>query len=144
MKILIINGPNLNFLGIREPHIYGDTTYKDICKQIQTYCKQNKIKVKIIQTNHEGKIIDLLQKSHFNLKLKGIILNAGGYTHTSVAIKDAISSINKPVIEVHLSDISKREDFRKISLITENCVATFMGEHLNSYIKAINYLKDME
>lgn len=141
MKIMIINGPNLNFLGIREPSIYGKESYKDLTNYLKKTGKDSKIKLKVVQSNEEGKIIDFLQYAH-NKKYDGIVLNAGAYTHYSYAIRDAIASISIPVVEVHLSDISKREDFRKISVIEEVCKKTFMGEHFESYKDAIVFLKE--
>lgn len=139
MKIMIINGPNLNFLGIREPLVYGNKTYKDLVDYIKKIGDDSKIKIKIFQSNEEGKIIDFLQYA-YNKKYDGIVLNAGAYTHYSYAIRDAIASINIPVVEVHLTDISKREDFRKTSVIEEVCQKTFMGKHFESYKEAIGYL----
>lgn len=141
MKILIINGPNLNLLGVREPDIYGKTTYSDLTSLLNEQCKTLSIECDIIQSNHEGVIIDTLHKAYFD-KVDGIIINAGAYTHYSYAIRDAISSISIPTVEVHLSDITKRDEFRKLSVIKNVCVATFMGEGPLSYIKAINYLNE--
>lgn len=140
MKILIINGPNLNFLGIRETSVYGTLSYNEFCDKLVKYGEEKNIQISITQTNYEGKIIDLLQEAHFDDEIKGIILNAGGYTHTSVAIRDAVSSINKAVIEVHLSDISKRETFRHFSYLTDVTKKSFIGKGINSYIEAIDYL----
>ena len=143
MNILVINGPNLNLLGIREPNIYNTNTYQELVDFIVNYCKQNKINVEVYQTNHEGNIIDKLHEAYYN-KIDAVIINPGAYTHYSYAIKDAISSINIPTIEVHLSDISKRENWRKISVISDVCVKTFMGEHFKSYQNAIDYLINQE
>lgn len=140
MKIRIINGPNLNFLGIREPNIYGTMTYNELNNELTTYTKQYNIELEIYQTNYEGKIIDLIQEAHFDNDIIGVILNAGGYTHTSISIKDAVSSINKDVIEVHLSDITKREPYRNFSYLTDVCKNTFMGKGIQSYKEAIDYL----
>lgn len=141
MKIMIINGPNLNFLGIREPSTYGKKSYKDLVNYLKKIGKDNKIKLKVVHSNDEGKIIDFLQYA-YHKKYDGIVLNAGAYTHYSYAIRDAIASINIPVVEVHLSDIFKREDFRKISVIEEVCTKTFMGKHFESYREAIVFLKE--
>lgn len=143
MKILIINGPNLNFLGIREPNIYGTMTYNELCSSLTNYGKSKNINLDIQQTNYEGKIIDFLQDAYFDDSIMGIILNAGAYTHYSYAIHDAIKSINKPVIEVHLSDPSKRDNFRHVSVIESVCKATFKGEGINSYYNAIDYLSEI-
>ena len=140
MKILILIGPNINFLGIRETSIYGTLTYNQFLNDIKVYCNNKSIDVEIKQSNYEGFLIDELQKAHFDDNIIGVILNGGGYTHTSIALMDAVSSINKTVIEVHFSDISKREDFRKHSYLTPVCEKTFKGEGIKSYYKAINYL----
>lgn len=137
MKLLILNGPNLNKLGTREPNVYGTDTYEDLKKFIQNIAKSSKIKIKTKQSNYEGKLIDLLHKSEH--KFDFVILNAGGYTHTSVALADAIKSINTPVIEVHLSDVDHREDYRKINFIREACIASFYGKGFKSYQEAIEY-----
>lgn len=143
MKILIINGPNLNFLGIREPNIYGKMTYQELCSSLNDYGKSKNLNLDIQQTNYEGKIIDYLQNAYYDDSIIGIILNAGAYTHYSYAIHDAIKSINKPVIEVHLSDPAKRDSFRHLSVIESVCKATFKGEGINSYYKAIDYLYEI-
>ena len=140
---MIINGPSLNLLGVREPEIYGTLTYQDLCQQIEDYAKLNNLTIKIYQTNHEGVIIDYLMEAYYN-NYDGVILNAGAYTHYSYAILDAIKAINLPVIEVHLSDLNKREPFRQVSVIREACQKTFMGKGLNSYIEALDYLKQGE
>lgn len=143
MKILVINGPNLNFLGIREPNIYGKMTYQELCSSLNDYGKSKNLNLDIEQTNYEGKIIDYLQNAYYDDSIIGIILNAGAYTHYSYAIHDAIKSINKPVIEVHLSDPAKRDSFRHLSVIESVCKATFKGEGINSYYKAIDYLSEI-
>lgn len=143
MKILIINGPNLNFLGIREPNIYGKMTYQELCSSLNDYGKSKNLNLDIQQTNYEGKIIDYLQNAYYDDSIIGIILNAGAYTHYSYAIHDAIKSINKPVIEVHLSDPAKRDSFRHLSVIESVCKATFKGEGINSYYNAIDYLYEI-
>lgn len=131
MNILILNGPNLNMLGIREPEVYGNKTYKDLENYLQDLAEELGIKVDVKQTNYEGILIDMIQyaNDHFD----GIILNAGAFTHYSYALHDAIKSITIPTIEVHLSDITKREEFRKVSVIKEACVASFMGHGFESY-----------
>lgn len=135
MNIAIINGPNLNLLGKREPEIYGTQSFDEYLEILkQTYPD---IKFTYYQSNHEGDIIDKLQEYGFNY-CDGILLNAGGYTHTSIAISDCIRGIKTPVIEIHLSDTNKREDYRKISFIREACVATFAGFGMKSYDKGID------
>ena len=140
MKILILNGPNINFLGIREKSVYGTLTYQEYLNKIDEYANNKAILVEVKQSNHEGVLIDLLQEAHFDDEIIGVILNGGGYTHTSIALMDAVSSISKPVIEVHFSDISKREEFRHHSYLTNVCEKTFKGNGINSYFDAIDYL----
>ena len=139
MKILVINGPNLNFLGIREKSIYGTQNYNDLVKYLQDLGKEYNFECEVKQSNCEGTIIDFLQDAYFD-KVDGIVINAGAYTQYSYAIRDAISSCMIPTIEVHLSDITKREEFRKISVIKEVCKASFYGKHFESYKEAILYL----
>ncbi len=139
MKILVINGPNLNFLGIREKKIYGNNSYDDLKKYLLELGKKYNTEIEVFQSNHEGAIIDKLQEAYFE-KVDGIVLNAGAYTHYSYAIRDAIASLNIRTIEVHLSDITKREEFRKISVIHDVCEKTFFGKHFESYKEAIEYL----
>lgn len=138
MKLLVLNGPSINLIGFREPDVYGHETYFDLEKCIKNYAKEKNIKVKIIQTNSEGLLIDFLQDALLK-NYDGIILNAGAYTHYSYAIRDAIVAINMPVVEVHLSNTLEREDFRKQNVIRDVCVATFEGKHFESYIDAIDY-----
>lgn len=138
MKILIINGPNLNLLGVREPGIYGSRGFEDYLVELRNRYSEDEIEY--YQSNHEGGIIDKLHEVGFG-KADGIVLNAGGYTHTSVAIADAISAINAPVIEVHISNVAKREDFRHHSFISPVCVGTIAGFGLDSYRLGIEALK---
>lgn len=139
MKFLIINGPNLNFLGIREPNIYGSLTYQDLCEYLNKTAEEFQVEIEIAQTNYEGKIIDLIQEAYLK-KINGIIINAGALTHYSYAILDALKSVDIPSVEVHLSDIYAREEFRKTSVIRKACVANFYGEGFNSYKRALEYL----
>ena len=138
MKLLIINGPSINLIGFREVEVYGNKTYLDLIKYIKQIAKDNKISIKMFQTNSEGKIIDLLQDALLK-NYDGIILNAGAYTHYSYAIRDACVSIKKDIVEVHLSDINNREEFRKNSVIKDVAVAHFMGKGFESYKEAIMY-----
>lgn len=138
MRILIINGPNLNFLGIREVNIYGKNTYRDLCQYLKKVGKEKHIHIDLFQSNYEGKIIDRLQKA-YKQKYDGIIINPGALTHYSYALYDAIKAINIKTVEVHLSDINAREEFRKKSVISDACVATFMGKNFASYEEAIMY-----
>ena len=140
MKLLVLNGPNINMLGIREPHIYGKENYQDLCQLINQYCKENNIDVEIFQSNHEGALVDKIQQAYFN-KVDGIVINPGAYTHTSIALLDAIKSVNIPCVEVHISDVSNREDFRKISYVALACKTTIKGLGLQGYIKAIEELR---
>ncbi len=142
MKILVVNGPNLNMLSIREPNIYGNSTYKDLVKTIKTYAKEKGVKVKFFQSNYEGDIITQIQKAYFK-KYDGIIINPAGYTHTSVAILDALKSTNIKTVEVHISKIEDREDFRKFSFVSQYADKTIQGEGIKGYLLAIDhFLKD--
>lgn len=140
MKILVVNGPNLNMLGIREPGIYGNDTYEDLCAYIDKYCAERKITVEHFQSNHEGCIVDRIQEAFG--KVDGMVINPAAYTHTSVAILDAIKACNIPTVEVHISDIDEREEFRKISYVSSACIATIKGEGLRGYTMAIDVLID--
>lgn len=138
MNILIINGPNINLLGSREPEIYQQHSYHDLVIFIEELAKLHCVSISMQQTNHEGTIIDLLHNA-INEHIDGIIINPGAYTHYSYAIYDAIKAINIPTVEVHLTDITKRESWRSMSVIKDVCVKTYMGEHFKSYQKAIEY-----
>lgn len=141
MKLLVINGPNLNMLGIREPEIYGNKTYADLEKMIKDICAQEGIEVSVFQSNYEGGIIDEIQKAYFD-KVDGIVINPAAYTHTSVGILDALKATAIPAVEVHLSDVKTREDFRQISYAGKACVKTYMGLGFDGYKEAIFYLKE--
>jgi len=136
-KILVINGPNLNMLGIREPEIYGSRTYQDLVEFIESEAKSAGLEIECFQSNCEGAIIDKIQLTHGNFD--AIIINPAAYTHTSIAIPDAIKAVGIPAIEVHLSDISKRESFRQISYTSDACVKTIAGKGFDSYAEAIKY-----
>ena len=138
MKILVINGVNLNMLGIREPQIYGKKTYKDLCAYIKSYAKQKCVKVSFFQSNCEGELATAIQKAY--KKYDGIVINPGAYTHTSVALLDAVKAVGVPTVEVHISDVSSREDFRQISYIRSACVATISGKGFDGYNEAIDIL----
>ena len=138
MKILVLNGPNLNLLGVREPSIYGNNTYADLEKMIKDHCKKKNISVEIKQTNHEGVLVDEIQNALGNFD--GIVINPAAYTHTSVAILDAAKAVNLPMVEVHISDVSKREDFRQISYIRAACKKTITGKGFQGYLEAIDFL----
>ena len=139
MKILVLNGPNLNMLGIREPEIYGKQTYQDLCNLINNYCNENNIEIEIYQSNHEGDLVTMIQQAYFN-KVDGIVFNPAAYTHTSIALLDALKSVNIPCVEVHISDVSKREDFRQVSYVRLACIKTIAGLGFDGYIKAIEEL----
>ena len=138
MKILVINGPNINMLGIREPEVYGKETYSDLCKIIENKALDMGVEVEIFQSNHEGDIVDKIQNAYGSVD--GIVINPAAYTHTSVAILDALKTVAIPTVEVHISDVSKREDFRQISYVRKAAVATVMGEGFNGYCKAMDIL----
>ena len=139
MKLLIINGPNLNMLGIREPDHYGKETYADLCEKISSYCKANEIEAEIYQSNHEGALVDKIQEAYFN-GTDGIVINPGAYTHTSIALLDAVKSVSIPTVEVHISKVEEREDFRQISYIRAACVKTITGKGTDGYLEAIDFL----
>lgn len=139
MNILIINGPNLNLLGIREVHFYKSLTYNDLLEYYKFLENKFNVTIEAYQTNHEGSIIDKLHEAHFK-KFDAIIINPGAYTHYSYAIRDAIAAISIPTFEVHLTDITKRENWRRVSVISEVCIKTFMGNHFESYEDAVKYI----
>lgn len=139
MNILVINGPNLNMLGVRDKSIYGETSYSDLVKMIKEYAKEKNVKVKCVQSNYEGKIIEYIHKSIG--KFDAIIINAGAYTHYSYAIKDALNVINIPKVEVHISNIYEREEFRKVNVIKDECDYSIVGQGIKGYLLAIDYLR---
>jgi 3-dehydroquinate dehydratase-2 len=144
MKILVINGPNLNFLGIREKNIYGNQDYDYLIKMIEDHAAEKGIEVDCFQSNHEGAIIDRLQEAYFD-GTDGIVINPGAYTHYSYAIHDALKSLEKPVkVEVHISDISSREEFRKVSVTAPACDLQIYGKGLAGYIEAIDYIAEAQ
>ncbi len=140
MKILVINGPNINMLGIREPEHYGRETYADLVAKIQKHCAAKNTDVKTYQSNHEGDLVDEIQKAYGNAD--GIVINPGAYTHTSIAILDAVKSVNIPTVEVHISKVEEREDFRQISFVRLACVKTITGHGTDGYLEAIDYLTE--
>lgn len=140
MKILVINGPNINMLGIREPEHYGKETYADLVAKIEKHCDSKNVDVKIYQSNHEGDLVDEIQKAYGNAD--GIVINPGAYTHTSIAILDAVKSVNIPTVEVHISKVEDREDFRQISYVRLACVKTITGHGTDGYLEAIDYLTE--
>ncbi len=138
MKILVINGPNLNMLGIREPDVYGKSSYSDLCDMIKEHAKKIDVEVDIYQSNYEGDLVTEIQKAYG--KYDGIVINPAAYTHTSVAILDAMKSVAIPAVEVHISDVSKREAFRQISYVRQACVKTICGKGFDGYLEAIDFL----
>lgn len=138
MKILVINGPNLNMLGIREPQHYGKETYIDLENKIKAHC-DGLCEVAFRQSNHEGALVDFIQSAYFE-KFDGIVINPGAYTHTSIALLDAVKSVMIPTVEVHISDLGSREDFRQISYIRAACIETISGKGTDGYLLAIDHL----
>ena len=140
MKLLVINGPNLNLLGVREPELYGKQDYAALVRLVEETCAAEGIQVEVYQSNHEGGLVDRIQAAYG--VVDGIVINPAAYTHTSVAILDALKAVAIPAVEVHISDVSKREDFRQVSYAGMACVKTYMGLGLEGYRQAILYLKD--
>lgn len=138
MKILVINGPNLNMLGIREPALYGNRSYDALLSLIGDHCKKRGVEVEFFQSNHEGALVDRIQEAYGNVD--GIVMNPAAYTHTSVALLDALKAVAIPTVEVHISDVSAREDFRQISYVRQACVATITGRGFDGYLDAIDLL----
>ncbi len=142
MKLLVINGPNLNMLGIREPSIYGADTYESLLSRVGEHCKSKGIEVEFYQSNHEGDLVDAIQGCYG--KKDGIIINPGAYTHTSIALLDAVKAVGIPTVEVHISDVSAREDFRQISYIRAACQKTITGKGIAGYCEAVDFLAASE
>lgn len=140
MNIAVINGPNLNMLGIREPDIYGRTTYADLCEKIRAHAQKRGVGVTLYQSNHEGDLVDHIQQTYG--KADGIIINPGAYTHTSIALLDALKAVGLPAVEVHISQVDAREDFRQISYVRLACVKTISGHGIDGYLEAIDFLAD--
>ncbi len=139
-KILVINGPNLNMLGIREPDIYGRETYQGLCDKIIRHCETVGAEAELYQSNHEGDLVDKIQSAYG--KFDGIVINPAAYTHTSVALLDALKAVGIPTVEVHISDVSSREDFRQVSYVRSACMKTICGHGTDGYIEAIDFLID--
>lgn len=142
MKLLILNGPNLNMLGIREPGIYGSETYRDLCDKIKRYCDERHIDAEFSQSNHEGVLVDEIQRAYFE-HFDGIVINPGAYTHTSIALLDALKAVKLPAVEVHISKVDEREAFRQISYLRAACVATVSGLGTDGYLKAVSILSEL-
>lgn len=159
MKILVLNGPNLNLLGVREPEIYGNLSYSDLCQLIKAHAAEIDVEVEVRQTNHEGVLVDWIQAAggYFDRiptpgssfegvrdpkeRFDGVVLNPAACTHTSVALLDAVRAVGIPTVEVHISDPNAREPFRRVSCVRQACAATISGHGLNGYLEAMDYLK---
>ncbi|MBP3809421.1 MAG: type II 3-dehydroquinate dehydratase [Clostridiales bacterium] len=142
MKILVLNGPNLNMLGIREPDIYGRKTYADLINMIKAHCDGRGVDVIFKQSNHEGDLVDFIQQALFD-KCDGIVINPGAYTHTSVALLDALKAVAIPTVEVHISDVDSREEFRQISYVSLIAKKTIKGHGFDGYTEAVDFLCDL-
>lgn len=143
MKILVINGPNLNFLGIREKKVYGTQDYKYLLDMIRKKADETQNEILTFQSNHEGAIIDRLQEAYFD-GTEGIVINPGAYTHYSYAIRDALASITVPKVEIHISDITRREEFRKVSVTAPACDKQIYGQGLDGYLQAIDHIINLK
>ena len=143
MKIMIINGPNLNLLGIREPNIYGAETYVDLIKKIEQFATTTGIETQCYQSNHEGDLVDAIHRAFFE-QFDGIVINPGAYTHTSIALLDAVKATRIPTVEVHISAVEQRESFRQISYIRNACVHTITGQGTNGYLQAMDFFDTLE
>ena len=141
MKILVMNGPNLNLLGIREPEHYGRETYEDLMQKIDAYCAVRGIEVSFYQSNHEGDLVDHIQQAYFD-GTDGIVINPGAYTHTSIALLDAVNAVKLPTVEVHISAVETREDFRQMSYIRAACIGTITGQGTDGYLRAVDLLAE--
>ncbi|MCR5823586.1 MAG: type II 3-dehydroquinate dehydratase [Lachnospiraceae bacterium] len=139
MKFVVINGSNLNMLGIREPDIYGRETYADLVERVKKHAEEKQVEVSFVQSNHEGDLVDAIQQAFFD-KADGIIINPGAYTHTSIAILDAVKAVKIPTVEVHISKVDEREDFRQVSYIRQACVKTVTGMGIEGYNMAMDHL----
>ena len=138
MKILVINGPNLNMLGIREPELYGRETYETLLEKIRCHAEKNGAEVSFYQSNHEGDLVDAIQAAYGTQD--GIIINPGAYTHTSVALLDALKAVGIPAVEVHITNVDEREPFRRISYIRAACLKTISGHGTDGYLEAMDFL----
>ena len=143
MKILVMNGPNLNMLGIREPEHYGRETYEDLLRKIDDYCAERGIEAAFYQSNHEGDLVDRIQQAYFE-GMDGIIINPGAYTHTSIALLDALNAVKLPAVEVHISAVEEREAFRQVSYIRAACLTTITGQGTDGYLMAVDRLLEAQ
>ena len=142
MKILVLNGPNINMLGIREPGVYGSQSYRELLRLLDEWAQELGVEMVHYQSNHEGCLVDRIQEAYG--VFDGIVINPAAYTHTSIAILDALKAVAIPAVEVHISDVSKREDFRQISYAGRACVKTIMGQGLDGYRQAMAFLVEMQ
>ena len=142
MKLYILNGPNLNMLGVREPEHYGTVTYEGLIDMIEEHCERLGIECVCYQTNHEGELVDMIQEAYFE-DADGIVINPGAYTHTSIAILDAAKSVRLPLVEVHISKVEEREAFRRVSYIREAAIRTITGHGVAGYLEAIDHLTEV-
>ena len=142
MKILVLNGPNINMLGIREPGVYGSQSYAELLRLLDVWARELGVEMEHYQSNHEGCLVDKIQAAYGNFD--GIVINPAAYTHTSIAILDALKAVAIPAVEVHISDVKSREDFRQISYAGKACVKTIMGKGFLGYAEAIRFLKERQ
>ena len=142
MNILVINGPNMNMLGIRQPEIYGHATYQDLVNMVEAEAQKLDVEVDFFQSNHDGALVDAIQQAYFD-SVDGIIINPAAYTHTSIALLDAVKAVGIPTVEVHVSDPDTREEFRHVSYIRASCVATIRGHGLPGYVEALQFLHNL-
>ena len=142
MKILVLNGPNINMLGIREPGVYGSRSYAELLRLLSVWADELGVQMEHYQSNHEGCLVDKIQEAYG--KFDGIVINPAAYTHTSIAILDALKAVAIPAVEVHISDVKQREDFRQISYAGKACVKTIMGQGLDGYRQAMVFLTEMQ
>ncbi len=143
MKLLVVNGANLNMLGIREPEVYGKGTYKELVELIENHAKEIGADVEVFQSNHEGEIVDRIQRAYFE-KIDGIVINPAGYTHTSVVIADALKAVSIPYVEVHISNVNEREAFRQISYVADAALCRICGQGFEGYLQAMDKLVKAE
>ena len=143
MKILILNGPNINLLGIREPEIYGKQSYDELLRMVRKHAEARNVEVAFFQSNHEGALVDAIQQAYFD-HIDGIVFNPAAYTHTSIAIADAVKGVGIPTVEVHISDVRRRESFRQVSYLRSVAVASVIGQGLKGYLTAMDILLDRE
>ena len=142
MRILVLNGPNMNLLGIREPSVYGVVSYQKMLDTIYDYGRKNNVEVRCFQSNHEGAIVDMIHNA-YRQRYDGLIINPAAYTHTSIAIRDALKAVNIPTVEIHMSDVNEREEFRKIDYIKDVVKHSIVGHGVNGYLEAVDYLKNL-